>query len=281
MKLPDILIIGAMKAGTTSLYMDLAQHPHVFFQADKEPHSLCSDDVLTPDGLQRYAALYAKAEPGQRCCDASTGYTKLPDFAGVPARATQLLPAGFQAIYLVRHPIDRIVSHHHHEYFAGQAGPSIDDEIRTQPRYIQYSRYYDQLTPWVDAIGRDRILVVRFEDYVERRPETMERICQFLGLNAAEFVDREAVAYNKSQGKPVLSSVWRQARESGFYRRIVRPLMPSGMRQAVRGLLLPKAKQELPKLSAEGREFLRQQLAEDVGALSRYLNLSEPLWDGY
>ncbi|BBO31375.1 sulfotransferase family protein [Lacipirellula parvula] len=281
MSLPSILIIGSMKAGTTSLYMDLAQHPAVFFQADKEPHSLCSDDVLTPAGLEQYAALYAKAEPGQRSCDASTGYTKLPDFPGVPARATQVLPADFQAIYLVRHPIDRIVSQHHHEFFAGEAGPSIDDEIRTQPRYIQYSRYYEQLAPWVDAIGKDRILVVRFEDYVERRPEAMERICQFLGLDAAEFVDREAVAYNKSQGKPVLSSVWRQARESGFYRKIVRPLMPAGMRQAVRGLLLPKAKQELPKLSAEGREYLRRELKGDVEALSRYLNLNEPLWEGF
>ena len=281
MKFPDILIIGSMKAGTTSLYMDLAQHPQVFFQAEKEPHSLCSEEVLTPGGLEEYAALYAKAEPNQRCCDASTGYTKLPDYPGVAVRAKQVLPEGFQAIYMVRHPIDRIVSQHHHEYFAGTVGASINDEIRTQPRYIQYSRYYEQLVPWIDAIGRDRILVVRFEDYTERRSEAMQRICQFLGLNSAEFVNREGVAYNRSQGKPVLSGVWRRVRESGVYRKILRPLTSPKMRQAMRGILLPKAKEELPRLTQSSREFLREELRDDVLALSRHLNLREPLWEGF
>jgi hypothetical protein len=182
---------------------------------------------------------------------------------------------------MVRHPIDRIVSQHHHEYFAGTAGASIDYEIRTQPRYIQYSRYHEQLVPWIDAIGRKRIFVVRFEDYVQRRPETMQRICEFLGLGWAEFVAQEAVAYNRSQGKPVLSGAWRQIRESGFYRRVVRPLTSPKLRQAMRKILLPKAKEQLPKLSESGREFLRRELKEDAMALTRHLNLPGPMWEGF
>ena len=50
MPLPNLLLIGAMKAGTTSLYVDIASHPAAFLPENKEPMSLCYDDVLTPAG---------------------------------------------------------------------------------------------------------------------------------------------------------------------------------------------------------------------------------------
>ena len=61
MLLPNLLIIGAMKSGTTGLYMDLATHPGVFLGDDKEPHALRDDSVLTEQGRAQYAAYYAGA----------------------------------------------------------------------------------------------------------------------------------------------------------------------------------------------------------------------------
>ena len=77
-RLPGFLIIGAMKAGTTTLYHDLLTNPQVFFPLDKEPGNLASHDVLGEDGRGRYASIFKTARPDQICGEASTTYTKLP-----------------------------------------------------------------------------------------------------------------------------------------------------------------------------------------------------------
>lgn len=278
MNLPQVLIIGAMKSGTTSLYMDLADHPRVYLSNDKEPHSLCSDDVLTAPGLERYAAHYSHARSDQLCVDASTGYSKRPDYDGVAERAVQTLPEGFRVVYLVRHPIDRIISQHHHEYFEGWAGSSIDDEVRQHRRYISYSRYAFQLQPWLDAVGSDRVRVVFFEQYVRQRARVLHDLHDFIGLSATAGTSDYSAIYNQSQGKPVKTKFWQAFRQNQLYRRIVRPLSPLKFRLAARQMLLPKAAEQLSPPSDETIKFLYNELQEDIDLLSASLGLPRPLW---
>ncbi len=115
MRLPDFLIIGAQKAGTTTLYRDLLANPAIFLPIDKEPGNLCEDDLLTDTGRSAYARHFANASTDQLCGEATTSHTKRPDVLGVPARARRLLGDKLKVIYLVREPISRIISHHHHE----------------------------------------------------------------------------------------------------------------------------------------------------------------------
>jgi Sulfotransferase domain len=281
MHLPNVLIIGAMKAGTTGLYMDLATHAQVFLGQDKEPHALCSDEVLTPEGLARYAAIYAKAETGQIRIDASTGYSKRPDYEGVPQRAIEVLPADFKVIYIVRHPVERIVSQHHHEYFAHTAGPSIDDEVRRHPRYVQYSRYSYQLEPWIEAVGMSRILVIRFEDYVECRQQTVADVCRFLELPPEGCVVEDDRVYNKSQGKPVKNRLWNAVQHNSVYRKFLRPLAPLKLRLAIRRVLLPKAPDTVAPPRPDTVQYLRDALRDDVHCLTRMLGRQAPLWSNF
>lgn len=278
MPLPSILIIGAMKSGTTSLYMDLASHPQVYLTGDKEPHSLCSDDVLTPRGLAAYAAIYDHASATQVCCDASTGYAKLPDYHGVAERAVKILPEGFKVIYLVRHPIRRIVSQHHHEFHQRLVGPSIDLEVRRHERLINYSRYAFQLAPWRDLVGMDRIRVVRAEDYFQSRRQTVTELDAFLGLQPrTEAIDENAI-YNESEGKPIATKTWAVIRLSPLYLRYVRPLLPFGLRTRLRNAVLPKATKPLAPPSEATLEFLQNELTPDMEELQAMLQLENPLW---
>ena len=114
MTLPGFLVVGAMKAGTTSLYRDLPTNPSVFMPIDKEPNNLLSDDVRTPQGLDDYARHFQRAGADQLCGEASTAYTMLPRHTGVPERALEVLGPDCRIIYLVREPVARIVSHHQH-----------------------------------------------------------------------------------------------------------------------------------------------------------------------
>ncbi len=275
MPLPRLLIIGAMKAGTTSLYMDIASHRDAYLAQDKEPHALCSDRVLTDEGLAEYAALYAGGAPQSLCCDASTGYAKRPDFEGAPERALRVLPDDFRVIYVIRNPIARIISQHHHEHFQGLAGPSIDEEVRRHERYIQYSQYSYQLSPWLEAVGRERVRVVGFERYVESRPETLNEIFEFLGLSSDDEVINSGKVYNRSQGKPVKNSYWRTVRDSRAYRRFIRPLTPLKLRLALQNAILPKATKGLAPPSPETVAYLASRLEHDMTALNAMLTPEE------
>lgn len=275
MPLPRLLIIGAMKAGTTSLYMDVASHRDAYLAQDKEPHALCDDRILTADGLAAYQAIYAGAPADALCCDASTGYAKRPDFEGVPERALKVLPEDFRVVYVIRNPIARIISQHHHEFFHGLAGPSIDEEVRRHPRYIQYSQYSYQLAPWIQAIGKERVRVVGFERYVDSRSETLKDLFAFLGLSCDEEVIRHGKVYNRSQGKPVKNAYWRKVRESDAYRRFIRPLTPLKLRLALQHAILPKAVQELSPPSRNTLEYLASELKGDLASLSTLLSPAE------
>jgi hypothetical protein len=183
--------------------------------------------------------------------------------------------------YVVRHPIDRIISQHHHEHAEGKVGPSIDEAVRQHPRYVHYSRYSYQLEPWLDALGPERIHVIRFEDYVDSRQRIVERLCSFLDLDPQGCAVDEGAVYNKSHGKPVKTRFWNAVQHNGAYRRLIRPLAPVKLRLAVRRALFPKAADKLAPPSSETTKYLHEALADDVSRLTRVLGLPRPLWNDF
>ena len=279
MQLPNLLIIGAMKAGTTSFYMDLTDHPGVYRAEDKEPHALCSDEVLTPAGKQSYAAHYATATASQITIDASTAYAKRPDFEGVAERAVETLGSDFKIIYIVRHPLKRIISQHHHEFTAGTVGRDINQEVRQHPRFLAYSRYAYQLEPWIQAVGTERILVLPFEEYVQQREKSLANVCEFLGIDAQLFPKSEASAYNKTSGKPVRNRFWDIVFHSGVYRQFVRRILSPQLRLTLMKWFLPKGSLQPEDPTPETLDWLKNQLTEDVLQLQAVLGLDEPLWE--
>lgn len=270
-----------MKSGTTGVFMDLCRHPGVFLPDNKEPHALRDDAVLTPEGRAAYEALYQRARPDQLVCDASTGYTKLPDNPGVVDRALEVLPEGFRVIYVVRDPVARIVSHHFHEYIEGRVPADIDRAVREDPRFLNYSRYGYQLQPWVDALGAERVRVVRFEDYTADRQQTITDLCEFLQLDTSLLPALDATVHNKNEGKPVMNRFWRRFQSSGVYRYGLRPLVSLRMRAALQKLVLPKAPSRPPAPPEATVAWIREQLAEDVARISRIAGRNEPMWPGY
>lgn len=276
--LPTILLIGAMKSGTTSLYLDLAQHPSVYLADDKEPHALCSDEVLTAAGRERYASHYARARPGQLLLDASTGYSKRPDFEGVPARALATLPEGFKVIYLVRHPIERILSQHHHEHTAGLVGPDVAQAVREHRRYIAYSSYAYQLEPWLEACGPDRVRVIPFERYVTDRPAVMSDLSTFLDLPEAGLSREPAQAANTSNNKPVRNRFWDAVYYHPLYRNMVRRVLPLKLRATLMRVALPKATAQRSEAAPAELQWVVDELAADVRRLQELLPSEGPFW---
>jgi hypothetical protein len=284
-RLPDFLIIGAMKAGTTTLYYDLMRHPGLYLpEENKEPHSLVNDRVLTTAGRAEYADYFRRAAPNQLCGEGSTGYSKLPDHPGVYDRARELLGADLRVIYVVREPVSRIVSQHRHmcaphAHAPSDIGPSIDEEVAKRTQFIDYSRYAMQIQPWIDTFGRDRVCILRFEDFVADRVGSVTAVHRFLGVEERPDTVDPKSRHNASDAKPVVVGGWKRIYNSPLYRRAVRPFLPLGVRDRLRATLLPRHDFVPEPPSLETVERIIESVRDDAERLRVIMGRSEPLWD--
>lgn len=278
MNLPDFLIVGAMKAGTTTLYRDLLTNPAVCLPLRKEPNALCSDAVLEPEGIEAYAELFEGKKPGQICGEASTAYTKLPVFSGVTQRALAVLGEKLKIIYIVREPISRIISHHHHALANGQVGDDINQAVRAMPELLDFTRYAMQISPWIETFGREQVLLMRFEDFTADRLEAARTICSFLGIEPQPDLIRTDAVFNKGENKPLGTGLWQTIVRTKAYRKMVRPILPLTIKDRLRELALPKAPPRPDPPQAETVAFILDALAEDLDTLRRLMDRDKPVW---
>lgn len=234
-RLPDFLIIGAMKAGTTTLWGDLRLQPEIFLPEEKEPGDLRQAAVLRAEGRRRYARLFSGALSSQLCGEASTYYTMLPDIIGVPERAAEVCGQKLKIIYMVRNPIMRALSHHRHSYIAGDMPADINEAVVNDPRLINYSKYAMQLRPWVDVFGRQNIYVLKMEDYIAQRSTKMRELSEFLGIKLdVRTLEQPQKALNTKDDLVRLGRFAKQISGNTFYRRTLRRVLPLPLRQKIK-----------------------------------------------
>lgn len=169
MYLPSFLIVGAMKAGTTTLFRDLEQSEHLHGSYPKEPRCLIHDDVLTEAGKRRYSSFFSGARNGQLCFEASVVYTR-PGYADVAQQAKAVLGPDLKIIYLVRNPLDRAKSHHRH-LLRGGATQETDlwRLVQQRPALVDIGRYALRIRPWLDAFGSGNVRLYQFDQLVHNR----------------------------------------------------------------------------------------------------------------
>jgi Sulfotransferase family len=177
---PDFVVVGAMKSATTTLHEQLARQRGVFMTRPKEPNFF-SDDAIYARGWEWYSSLFSAAGDGVIRGESSTHYTKLPTFPRTVERMLRSLPI-VKLIYVMRHPIDRLMSQYVHELTAGGIRVGLREAIDRHPELIDYSRYAMQLEPFLTAYGRDSVLPVFFPRLVSESQQELERIGRFLGI---------------------------------------------------------------------------------------------------
>jgi hypothetical protein len=207
--LPDAVILGAMKSGTTSLHNYLVQHPGVIEPLRKEVHYF---DVNLERGERWYRAHFGReGEPGLNL-DSSPYYLFHP---AVPQRLHALLPQA-RLIVLLRDPVRRAYSHYWHERDKGRETLSFEEAIAAEAgrlgdaeqrlaegtlersrehqhfSYLARGRYEEQLGRWFAVFPRGQFLVLRFEDLAREPLEVLNLTLEFLGLPRAASVSLEA-----------------------------------------------------------------------------------------
>lgn len=269
------LVLGAMKCGTTSLFEYLAQHPAVAASDPKEP-----DYFADPSGAHDDAWYLARfAWDGTRhevALEASNSYTKLPHRSGAPERLARFLAAHdaeARFIYLMRDPLERIESHFRH---VAQFDPRRLQRRRAHilEQAIATSSYATQLAPWVARFGRDRVLLLSFDDLSKHPAAVVRRVCEFLGLDPEHrFEGLERPRHVSSRRDLALNALTR----SPLFGRLWRPL-PEPVRAVLKRVADRLGQRARPYLTARERRLAARALRPEVEALAATYGFSVPTW---
>jgi hypothetical protein len=276
MALPDFLLIGAMKCGTSTLAAQLGAQPGLFMTTPKEPNFF-SDDAVFALGRGWYEGLFAAAEPGDLKGEASTHYTKLPTYPETLTRMRAVLQSP-RLVYMIRDPVDRAVSHYIHEWTEGRMSADPVSAFEQHPELIDYGRYAMQIAPFVAAYGAQAILITSLERLKADPGGELGRVCSHIGMTTppvwrpdlgARNVSAERIRKLPLHGLLVANPVARTLR---------RALVPRALRARIRQARAYGARPELPDglrmrlaaIFAEDRaRILEMNLAGAADALSQ------------
>ncbi len=296
MALPDFLVIGAPKAGTTALHAALARHPALFMSAVKEPKYFLTEGAPPTRGgpgdaktyreyvwrRDDYEALFDDAPPGALRGESTPFY--LYDRAA-QRRIHDLIPHA-RLIVVLRDPVERAHSNWTHLWSAGLE--PIDDVVlacAAQERriaagwapfwhYVGLGRYGEQLRDLYTRFPREQVRVLRYRDLVDRPAATLDDICAFLGVarGVIDEVPRENVT---AHPEPSLShGLLSRALRAGA--KVPGPLS-SAVTDTLERRLQQRARPRQP-LTWEQRSALLGHFTDDIALLSRITGLDFGDW---
>ena len=267
-KYPDFMIIGGMKCATSTLHEQLALQPGIVMSEPKEPYFFSNDEEYAK-GMQWYLSLFKDASNGDLCGESSTHYTKLPTYPQTVERINKHCPNA-KFIYVMRHPIDRLISQYIHEWTMRVISVDINTAVDQYRELIDYSRYTMQLEPYFETFGSDRVLPVFFERMLKYPQQELERVCQFIGYSGQAQWDFELDARNVSTQR-LRTSAWRDfLTETPGLRELRRWFVPKSFRDWVKTFWTMKQK---PTLASEQIEKLEVIFDQDLAILGSWLGL--------
>jgi sulfotransferase family protein len=267
-RLPTFLVIGAMKAGTTSLYGYLRAHPQVFMATPKELHFFPADKQW-PLGVDWYAAHFDGAGDALARGEISPSYSQADQFPGVAARVAQVVPDA-RLVYLVREPVARLQSMYLHEVASGRETLPIEQAVREHPLYVESSRYATQLDEYLPYFPRERVLVLTTDALKRDRAATLSRLYRFIGVDGTFVPPAVEEERGRSEEKRVRRDVSRRWRDRRWYRLVVDHL-PQGAREYGRRVATKPIDVDASRLSPDTEAELRARFVPEVARLRDFL----------
>jgi hypothetical protein len=178
--LPNLIVIGAQKCGTSGLHYYLSLHPEISVSRPKELNFFIAERNW-PKGVDWYKSHFDASARVRS--EASPNYTAYPQHLDVPERMHSVVPDA-KLLYMVRDPIDRIAAHWVHNYAKRrEKGDLRTTLMHPNTSYLARSHYYAQLQRFLRLYPRERVIVIEQEELRNQRLETLRRIFEFAGVD--------------------------------------------------------------------------------------------------
>lgn len=207
---PNFFIVGAAKAGTTSLYHYLEQHPEIGMASYKEPCFYCHNQLY--ENEESYYELFSHIPSEVSVIgEASTNYLSAPES---PKLIKRKVPAA-KIIILLRHPVDRAFSLYKWMVRAGfeyastfETAMSLEKQrqndkqlvfspVKYNFNYFASGLYYDQVMRYYENFDKENILIINFDDLQANSKNVLTEVFDFLGVNNIEI--KNTKIFNKAK----------------------------------------------------------------------------------
>lgn len=296
MTLPNFLIIGAAKSGTTALYHYLRQHPQVYMCPQKETNFFAygerkvrftgprdandSDFIITT--LERYEEQFAAVSDELAVGEASPWYLYSAEAA---ANIQRRIPDA-KLVTVLRNPVDRAFSSYLHAFKDGRESLSFEEGLLAEEdriargweplwHYRRAGLYAGQVERFLDLFSRDQMRFYLYEDLLENPGGLFGDIYRFLGVDP-DFVADTSVKPNAS-GVPKNQLLGRLLLQPNLFKRTVKPLLPERLRYELSQRLNQRLL-EKPPLSEETRKRLLSGYKNDILTLQDLIGRDLSVW---
>lgn len=283
MTLPNFLVIGAFKSGTTSLYQYLREHPDIFMSPIKETRYFAYDET-NPEHQriawrafpvrtrEEYEALFDEVRNEKAIGEASPQYLE----SGYAAEKIRSVIPDVKIIVSLRNPVDRAYSLYLMEVRSGGEKRPFCKAIEDRKPRIIGARYFDDLKNYIELFGREKVKILLFEDLQQRVSDTMQSIYGFLGVDP-NFRPDMKLKHNKG-GIPRSAMVHRllspRNKRLKFALRALAPERVRSLYSKVKaGNLRPP-----PPLPKEARDTLIDEFRSDVLNLQDLIERDLSVW---
>lgn len=278
--LPTFFLAGVPKAGTTSLY-DYNQHPDVFMSRKKEPHHFSFQDDGWPKWAvrdrQAYEELFAEARHDQARGEAST-WTLYSE--GAPKRIAEAVPDA-KFVVVLRHPTDRAYSNWTFNLGSGyETIDTFEAALEAEPgrvargggpwhyHYVRAGFYADQLGRYFDVFGRDRVLVIFFDNLKTDTYDVVRRVYGFIGVDPSF---RPDIGVSNRSYLPRSRRLHNLSWSANPLKSALKKILPSGVSAELGRRLKQVNKIDPPKIAPQTQRALDETFQPHIERLSTLL----------
>jgi len=293
MALPNLLIVGAAKSGTTSLHNYLNQHPSVFMCSPKEPHFLINNEIgeqRIPKGVlnvEDYKFLFKGASAMKYRGESSVMYLSFPEFA--IKNINKYLSKNVKIIIMLRNPVERAYSGYQHvkrynlmeslsfEKALDQSENRYQNISNMTPasRYLELGMYFEQVKIFIEEF--DDVHVIIYDDYKNDFNSEIDNVFKFLDLDAFKVNADEKHMVGGWQWK----NDWIKSlmMKKNLFKTALKFLLPfKSLRKSIMVNLKKGNTNKIEKINPETEKWLKEYYKSDIKKLSLLLDKDLNNW---
>lgn len=289
---PNLFIIGAMKAGTTSFHEMLNQHSQINMSSVKEPVYF-AEKIHSQKSFDWYLNLFDANQPFKYYGESSVSYSKYHHkaFKGIPNRILKNLGQDIKFIYILRDPIERSISHFIDSNNFGHIHPKteVNDFLDKAPdlnkiNQIMTSCYHYQIQEYLTFFPKENILLLEYEDIFKNTEKLKTQLSNFLDL---EFDEIKFPELNVTSEKKYYSGLGYKLLVKRTLISKIKPLIPQNIYNNIRDsklmnkILYQKSRNNTNKLSKENTKRLIEFFKPEVEKLKAELGFKPLHWRDY